>query len=55
MGEYVPDLVPDLEPRTDIKPLHVTQPEGPSFTLVGDALSWQSGRCASASTTARAW
>ena len=41
MGEYVPDLVPDLEPRTDIKPLHITQPEGPSFTLDGNALSWQ--------------
>ena len=41
MGEYIPDLVPDLEPRTDIKPLHIRQPEGPSFTLDGNALSWQ--------------
>ena len=55
MGEYVPELVPDLKPRPDIKPLHITQPEGPSFTLDGNALAGRSGRCASASTTARAW
>ena len=27
--------------RTDLKPLQITQPEGPSFTLDGNVLSWQ--------------
>lgn len=27
--------------RTDLKPLHITQPEGPSFTLDGNVLRWQ--------------
>jgi len=27
--------------RTDLKPLHITQPEGPSFTLDGHHLQWQ--------------
>ena len=27
--------------RTDLKPLHITQPEGPSFTLEGNVLHWQ--------------
>jgi primary-amine oxidase len=41
MGEYVPRFVPDLQLRTDIKPVEITQPEGVSFTLDGHALSWQ--------------
>jgi primary-amine oxidase len=41
MGEYVPHLVPGLEPRADLKPLHVAQPEGVSFTLDGNGLEWQ--------------
>lgn len=28
-------------PRTGLKPLEITQPEGPSFTLDGTALTWQ--------------
>ncbi|MSQ94726.1 MAG: primary-amine oxidase [Gemmataceae bacterium] len=27
--------------RTDIKPLEITQPEGPSFTVEGNAVRWQ--------------
>ena len=27
--------------RTDLRPLEITQPEGPSFTLEGNHLSWQ--------------
>lgn len=27
--------------RTDIKPIHITQPEGVSFTVNGRELSWQ--------------
>jgi primary-amine oxidase len=41
MGEYVPRLVPGLRLRDDIKPLEITQPEGVSFTLHGNHLSWQ--------------
>jgi primary-amine oxidase len=40
-GEYAPALMPDLRLREDVKPLHITQPEGPSFTLDGHLLSWQ--------------
>jgi primary-amine oxidase len=29
------------EPRTDLKPLEITQPEGPSFTVEGNLVRWQ--------------
>jgi primary-amine oxidase len=41
MGEYAPHLVPGQRLREDIRPLEVTQPEGVSFTLDGNALQWQ--------------
>ncbi|MGZ4178110.1 MAG: primary-amine oxidase, partial [Solirubrobacteraceae bacterium] len=41
MGEYVPRLVPGLRLRDDIRPLAITQPEGPSFALEGNLLRWQ--------------
>ncbi|MGH2895116.1 MAG: primary-amine oxidase, partial [Solirubrobacteraceae bacterium] len=41
MGEYVPRLVPGLQARSDLRPLEITQPEGPSFTLEGNLLAWQ--------------
>jgi primary-amine oxidase len=41
MGEYAPPLVPGIHLRNDLKPLHITQPEGPSFTLDGHLLRWQ--------------
>ena len=41
MGEYVPHLVPGLEQRDDVKPLEISQPEGASFTLDGNFLTWQ--------------
>ena len=40
-GEYVPALVPGQAQRTDLKPLHVSQPEGVSFALEGNGLEWQ--------------
>ena len=40
--------------RTTLKPIEITQPEGPSFTLDGNVLQWQNWRCGSASTPARA-
>ena len=41
MGEYVPSLVPGLEQRDDVKPLELTQQDGPSFSLDGFELRWQ--------------
>jgi primary-amine oxidase len=39
-GEYTPKHRPDQAPRTDRRPLEISQPEGPSFVLEGHALSW---------------
>ncbi|MCE5288096.1 MAG: primary-amine oxidase [Nocardiaceae bacterium] len=45
MGEYVPRHVPqriwDSSQREPLKPLDITQSEGPSFTLTGNKLEWQ--------------
>ncbi|KAK6227466.1 copper amine oxidase [Colletotrichum tabaci] len=38
-SEYHPDLVP--ERRTTTKPYHVSQPEGPSFSVDGNHISWE--------------
>ncbi|KAF5684881.1 primary-amine oxidase [Fusarium circinatum] len=38
-SEYHPDLRPN--PRTTTKPLYVTQPEGPSFHIEGNRLTWE--------------
>jgi primary-amine oxidase len=42
MGEYLPKLIPI--PLREITPLEVSQPEGVSFTLDGNLLSWQNWR-----------
>ncbi len=35
-------FAPDNEPlRTDLKPLEITQPDGPSFTVDGNLVEWQ--------------
>jgi primary-amine oxidase len=39
MGEYLPKLIP--MPLRELKPLHVSQPDGVSFTLRGHELTWQ--------------
>jgi primary-amine oxidase len=39
-GEYVPGPWTGQQ-RTDVKPLHITQPEGTSFTVEGTELRWQ--------------
>lgn len=43
--DYLPDLMADdssMPPlRKDLKPLHVVQPEGVSYTLRGNEVSWQ--------------
>ncbi|MEN3321419.1 MAG: primary-amine oxidase, partial [Mycobacterium sp.] len=45
MGEYVPSMIPErirsASRREPLTPLHITQPEGPSFTLDGNLLQWQ--------------
>lgn len=41
-NEYVPELRD--EPARPIKPLHVSQPEGPSFTVDGQLIEWQDWR-----------
>lgn len=44
--DFLPDLMAKTEeggyhPRTDLKPLHVVQPEGVSFKINGHVLEWQ--------------
>ena len=45
MGEYVPHHIPgrirSASRREPLKPLHIDQPEGPSFTMDGNLLRWQ--------------
>lgn len=45
MGEYAPRHVPEriraASRREHLRPLHVTQPDGPSFRLDGNLLQWQ--------------
>ncbi|MFL5862602.1 MAG: primary-amine oxidase [Solirubrobacteraceae bacterium] len=41
MGEYIPRLVPGLHLRSDLTPLQISQPSGPSFVLEGNLLRWQ--------------
>ncbi len=38
-GTYDPDEQPSL--RTDLRPLEITQPEGPSWTVEGSLVRWQ--------------
>lgn len=43
-SEYAPELLPEGT-RQDLKPLHVVQPDGPSFTVSDDNLiEWQNWR-----------
>ncbi len=41
-GKYTPDAVGPL--RTDLKPLEIVQPEGPSFVVDGHEIRWQKWR-----------
>lgn len=40
-SNYDPKLLPDGFLRNDLKPLQVVQPQGPSFTVEGNEISWQ--------------
>ncbi|HEX4701750.1 MAG TPA: primary-amine oxidase [Pseudonocardiaceae bacterium] len=56
IGNYIPELitgtiegypgnVPSFEGvRTDLRPIEITQPDGPSFTVDGYAVAWQKWR-----------
>ncbi|MEU9885538.1 primary-amine oxidase [Sphaerisporangium sp. NPDC051011] len=39
-GNYAPELI-DIPARTDVRPLEITQPAGPSFTMDDRELTWQ--------------
>ncbi|CAA9439531.1 MAG: Monoamine oxidase [uncultured Rubrobacteraceae bacterium] len=41
-GNYTPEAVGQM--REDLKPIEITQPEGPSFELNGHEISWQKWR-----------
>ena len=38
-ASYLADDQPRM--RTDLKPIEITQPEGPSFTVDGNLVQWQ--------------
>lgn len=43
--QFAPDNVPAYPAlRDDVKPIEITQPDGPSFTVDGHAVSWQHWR-----------
>ncbi|KAF2198065.1 copper amine oxidase-like protein [Delitschia confertaspora ATCC 74209] len=43
-SEYIPELL-EGGTRKDLKPINITQPEGPSFTVINDSLvEWQKWR-----------
>ena len=44
MGEYRPQLVPGLKVRDDLRPLAISQVDGPSFSLQDNELRWQRWR-----------
>lgn len=39
--EYHPDLIEDYKQREGLKPLIISQPEGPSFDVDGTRITWQ--------------
>ena len=38
---YKPEQNENIQVRTDLKPLEITQPEGPSFEVDGHNIKWQ--------------
>ncbi len=38
---YKPELNDEINVRTDLKPLEIVQPEGPSYTVEGHNIKWQ--------------
>jgi len=52
-GSYYPEHNGPL--RTDLKPLSITQPEGPSFVVDGNLVKWQKWSLRVDMTPSRAW
>lgn len=52
LHDFLPDLITEnkkregkeFKMRSDVKPLHVVQPEGVSFTMHGNEITWQKWR-----------
>jgi primary-amine oxidase len=40
-ANYTPETSDSITPRTDLKPLDIIQPEGPSFDIDGHHIKWQ--------------
>lgn len=40
-GNYIPEISDSIEVRTDVKPLEIIQPLGPSFEIDGHMIKWQ--------------
>lgn len=40
-GNYFPEVSDSINFRTDLKPLEIIQPEGPSFIIEGNLIKWQ--------------
>lgn len=40
-ANYTPETSDSITPRTDLKPLDIIQPEGPSFEIDGHNIKWQ--------------
>ncbi|SNZ14750.1 primary-amine oxidase [Terribacillus aidingensis] len=40
-ANYTPETSDSITPRTDLKPLDIIQPEGPSFNIDGHRIKWQ--------------
>jgi primary-amine oxidase len=40
-SNYDPDILPENFLRKNLKPLAVNQPDGPSFIVNGNEISWQ--------------
>ncbi|MGJ9385795.1 primary-amine oxidase [Salipaludibacillus sp. CF4.18] len=40
-ANYTPEASDSISPRTDLKPLDIVQPEGPSFEVEGHYIKWQ--------------
>lgn len=44
INNYDPEFLPENFMRKDLKPLEVHQPKGPSFSVIGNEISWQKFR-----------
>ena len=52
-GEFRADKLVSL--RDDVREIHISQPDGPSFSVDGQQVRWQKWRCDSGSPPGRVW